>query len=58
MGTGDDIPRPEYKEYIAPTRLLIQPDRQAFCYADPADRNLPPDAEKYNHNVTIQSPQL
>jgi hypothetical protein len=37
--------RPENKELSIPTPLLIHPDRQGFSYADPADRNPPPDAE-------------
>ena len=26
---------------------------QAFCYADSADRNPPPEAELYNHNFEV-----
>ena len=44
-GSYEIINRPEYKKSIVPTPLLIRPDRQAFSYADPADRNPPPDAE-------------
>ena len=36
-------------EYIFPTRLLIQSDRQAFSYADPADRNPSRRNEFINH---------
>lgn len=39
------VDSPEYKELVVPTPLLIQPDRQGFSYANPADRNPPPDAE-------------
>ena len=40
-----------YKEFRnCPTPLLIQPDRQGFSYANPADRNRSPNAELSNHN--------
>ena len=34
------IIRTENEELSVPTHLLIQSDRQAYSYADPADRNL------------------
>lgn len=37
--------RTEYKELVVPAPLLIQSNRQGFSYANPADRNPPPDAE-------------
>ena len=44
------VDSPEYKELVVPTPLLIQPDRQGFSYANPADRNRSPNAELSNHN--------
>ncbi len=41
------VDSPEYKELVP---LLIQPDRQGFSYANPADRNRSPNAELSNHN--------
>ena len=49
--TVTDNLRTEYKELSVPTPLLIQPDRQGFSYANPANRNPPPDAELYNQNL-------
>ncbi len=43
------VDSPEYKELVVPTPLLIQPDRQGFSYANPADRNRSPNAELSNH---------
>ena len=47
------VDSPEYKELVVPTPLLIQPDRQAFYYADPADRNPPLGAEIYNFRILM-----
>ena len=44
-GSYEIVNGTEYKELSVPTPLLIQSDRQAFSYADPADRNPPLDAE-------------
>ena len=44
------VDSPEYKELVVPTPLLIQPDRQGFSYANPADRNRSPNAELSNHS--------
>ena len=44
------VDSPEYKELVVPTPLLIQPDRQGFSYANPADRNRSRNAELSNHN--------
>ena len=45
MGSYRTIDRTEYKELVVPAPLLIQSNRQGFSYANPADRNPPPDAE-------------
>ena len=44
-GSYRTIDRTEYKELVVPAPLLIQSNRQGFSYANPADRNPPPDAE-------------
>ena len=45
MGSYRTVDRTEYKELVVPAPLLIQSNRQGFSYANPADRNPPPDAE-------------
>jgi hypothetical protein len=52
------VDSPEYKELVVPTPLLIQPDRQGFSYANPADRNRSPNAELSNHNFKFFFPSL
>ena len=47
-GSYGIVNRPENKELVAPTPLLIRPKQQGFCYAAFADRNPPPGAEIYD----------